>query len=306
MLIEAYTSPDGSFRWLDVVDPTGAELEEIAQTFQLHSATVRDCLDAKHLPKYEPLEENDFMILRAYDEKSGRNATSVRELTQKISIFFSKSYIITIHRREQPFLVQTRDVWIKKMEAKQETVELSRLLGRLIFGILSSYGQGLYLCQMKIEAFESLIYNARSTSTSIRQKFMIKRKVYVFKRMLKMSLNVLSKLKEVWEEDPLRYQDIKECGESQYFEAEQIVEDINNLMNLNLSLASHYTSEIIRVLTIFSVFFSPLTFIVGVYGMNFDYMPELKLKYGYPAVMVFMALICFMLFLWFRKKGWLR
>ena len=64
----------------------------------------------------------------------------------------------------------------------------------------------------------------------------------------------------------------------------QILDDVNNLMGLSMSFAARRTNEVMRVLTIFSVFFMPLTFIVGIYGMNFKFMPELDRKWGYPAV----------------------
>ena len=64
------------------------------------------------------------------------------------------------------------------------------------------------------------------------------------------------------------------------------------------------TSEVMRTLAIFSVFFMPITFIVGIYGMNFTLMPELNWKYGYPSVIVIMIFISVLLFFWFKKKGW--
>ena len=84
---------------------------------------------------------------------------------------------------------------------------------------------------------------------------------------------------------------------------EEVDNSTNNLLNIYIGLASQRTNEIMRVLTIFSVFFMPLTFIVGIYGMNFQYMPELEMKAGaYPVTMLSMFLITVGIYIWFRKK----
>ena len=86
---------------------------------------------------------------------------------------------------------------------------------------------------------------------------------------------------------------------------EEVDNGTNNLLNIYIGLASHRTNEIVRVLTIFSVFFMPLTFIVGIYGMNFKYMPELEMRGAYPITMLAMFLITIAIYIWFRKKEWL-
>jgi magnesium transporter len=102
------------------------------------------------------------------------------------------------------------------------------------------------------------------------------------------------------------FQDLRENAESMYSYAEELIEDVNSLLSIQLALAQHRTSEVVRVLTVFSVFFLPLTFIVGIYGMNFDFMPELRQRWGYPGVMAGMALVTLTIYLWFRRRGWLR
>jgi magnesium transporter len=86
---------------------------------------------------------------------------------------------------------------------------------------------------------------------------------------------------------------------------DQIHEDVSNLVNFYLSISAQKTNEVIKVLTIFSVFFMPLTFVAGIYGMNFDYMPELRERWGYPALLGFMLLLSGLIYVWFRRKKWL-
>ena len=82
----------------------------------------------------------------------------------------------------------------------------------------------------------------------------------------------------------------------------QVVEEVNNLMNLFMSFSAQRTNDVVKVLTIFSVFFMPLTFIVGIYGMNFEFMPELKQKWGYPGVMILMFIVTACIYIWFKRK----
>jgi magnesium transporter len=86
---------------------------------------------------------------------------------------------------------------------------------------------------------------------------------------------------------------------------EDLYENINSLLNIYISLSSQKTNEVMRVLTVFSAFFLPLTFLVGVYGMNFDYMPELKMKYGYLGIWAVMILTTLLIYRNFKRNGWI-
>ncbi|MOA22565.1 Magnesium transport protein CorA [compost metagenome] len=86
---------------------------------------------------------------------------------------------------------------------------------------------------------------------------------------------------------------------------EQVIDSANNLLSVYISLASQKTNEVMRVLTIFSVFFMPLTFIVGVYGMNFENMPEIKSPHGYAITWVVMGIVTIIVYFWFKRKKWL-
>jgi magnesium transporter len=102
-------------------------------------------------------------------------------------------------------------------------------------------------------------------------------------------------------------------AEGLYFHTDELAESINALLSLHLSLASQRTNEasqrtneVMRVLTIFSVFLLPLNVITGIYGMNFEHMPELKWAWGYPFALVTMCTVMMVVYLWFRKRGWLK
>ena len=83
------------------------------------------------------------------------------------------------------------------------------------------------------------------------------------------------------------------------------MDDLNNLLNLYISLSSQKTNEIMKTLTIFSIFFMPLTFIAGIYGMNFHFMPELDYKWGYPIIIFIMFIITLIIYYWLKRKKWL-
>jgi len=100
-------------------------------------------------------------------------------------------------------------------------------------------------------------------------------------------------------------QDLLELADSLFYAADEFHEAIANLLNLHLALASHKTNELASILTTFSVFFIPPTFIAGVYGMNFDYMPELTWMPGYPVVISLMVLIMLVLYVWFVRRGFI-
>jgi magnesium transporter len=84
--------------------------------------------------------------------------------------------------------------------------------------------------------------------------------------------------------------------------ADEVIDDTNNLMSTYLSLNAQKSNEVMKLLTVFAAFFLPLTFIVGIYGMNFDNMPELHHPYGYYAVMVLMLLIVIWIYVWFKSR----
>ena len=303
MISTILTSKSG-FKWLDVVQPTTEELERLAETHGLHATAVKDCLDPEHLPKFERYGELTFIIMRAFDEVSDPKAETIQQITRKIAVFFTDKYFITIHRVDQAFFARLREEHIQR--AKGREVRLSYVLTDLVNAVVSTYEKPLEEAEHTIEQFEDSLFDSKRDNPPLQQIHVLKRRVNLMKRLLWQTMGVIHKMKPPFERNAPLFQDASENAESYHFYADELLEEVNNLLSIHLSMASHKTNEVMRVLTVFSAFFLPLTFIVGIYGMNFEIMPELKSRFGYPAVMLLMLGVSTVIFVWFRRRGWLR
>jgi magnesium transporter len=298
--------------WLDLVQPAPEELEEIARTYGLHQTSVNDCLDPEHLPKFEQFESYSFTIIRAFDERSERTCATVQELTRKVAIFSGPSFLITIHRTEQP--------WLAAIEAKFEADQAGRpgkeglqayALSQVLNGAIDTYLKPLEAIETRIDAFEEVVFGSgetdgRAFADDLRDIHLLKRQVTLIKRLLWRILDVVQRMTPATGRPAALFRDVQENVESYHFYADELLDDANTILNVQLALAAHRTGEVMRILTVFSVFFLPLTFLVGVYGMNFDFMPELRSPWGYPVVLACMGGITLAIYLWFRRRGWLR
>jgi magnesium transporter len=289
------------FTWLDIAQPTLEELNEVAHEYNLHEYTVRDCLEPDHLPKFELFDSTYFMILRVYAPKSQRNPHSIRELTSKVAIFYNNDFIITIHRHVLPFVHQVKDHCYDSQKCKST----HELLTKLIWNALHTYEAPALELQKNIDFYEEEIFMKNYVPNIQRSLYFLKSKAAACKKIMHLTTDVINISHIGVKKNPFM-QDMLDLHLKLMTQYDQIMDDTNNLMNLFIALSSQKTNEVVKILTIFSVFFMPLTFIVGVYGMNFDYMPELKQKWGYPASLVLMAVITIVIYIWFRYKRLIR
>ncbi len=310
--ITTLISPTG-FKWVDIFNPKKSDIEKIAKEFDLHKTSVQDCLDPEHLPKYERHPTYSFMIFRAFDDKCHGESDTVQELTRKIAIFYTENLLVTIHRKDQAFLSMLREKWKAQIEIG-ENVTGRLLLFDLLRHVLMTYDAPIDRGLTQLEEYEMQIFNAQGTKPfSLEDGYYLKRKAFVFKRVLRLSGDVLNKLSgtDAFVNTPY-YQDLRETIDNLFFYADELVENTNALLNLYLSMeqkksneSATRTNDVMKLLTIFSVFFMPLNFIASIYGMNFEFMPELKFYYGYPYALILMVATAMGIYLWFRKKHWL-
>lgn len=304
------SSAEPPFTWVDVVEPTREELAGIARRYSLHPMSVEDSLEPEHLPKYERIGSTTFIIVRAIDTAAADDCSTVHEMTRKVAIFYGTDFLVSIHRTEQPFLTELMDHYRTASPSdgapERRKGFLPRLLVDLINCAVATYQKPLEDAEGAIDTFEATVFGEHEFTGLLRSIYLVKRRVTQMRRMLSHTLDAVKKLVPGSEPTAPLYQDLRENVESMHFYADELLDDVNNLLSIQLALASHRTNEVVRVLTVFSVFFLPLTFIVGVYGMNFVFMPELRERWGYPAVVMAMALVSVVIYLWFRRRGWLK
>ena len=300
MVQEFSTTATAHFRWIDIVNPSLAELQNVATEFSLHPTSVQDCLDPDHLPKVEEFEHFLFIITRIFDQEQKSDADTIQEVSRKIAIFCGKDFIITIHRSEQPFL----KILHEKNVLQNKCKNVMHLLYLIMNKVIQSYEQTEDLLAAEIDFYESKIFLKSRVPNLLKNLYQIKRKSSVISRILFLSKSIVHRLQEGERRDPL-YRDVLDNFIQIETGYDQINEQINNLLSLYLSISAQRTNEVIRVLTIFSVFFMPLTFIVGIYGMNFKVMPEIDWQYGYAYAIVLMVAVTIAIYSWFKRKGWL-
>ena len=289
------------FEWLDVTNPSMDELHDIAHKYNLHESSVNDCLQPDHLPKYEIVgnEGDVFIILRLHSSEVTNQADTVRELTDQISIFIKEERIITIHKNEWAQAEKIREEYMMSEHCKSA----HHILNEIIKTGLATYDDHASRLNREIEFFETNMFLKNRKKSLLEDMYYLKRKVDVTRRILILTFEIVDKIDN--QPGNTYTRDTRDLYVKLHSIYDSLFENTNQLLSIYFSLSSQRTNEIIRVLTIFSVFFMPLTFIVGIYGMNFEFMPELKLKYGYPGVMILMGVITGCIYYWFKKREWL-
>lgn len=288
-----------NIRWVDLTNPKKSDLTYLSQELSIPNRILTNALDPEHLPKYEQLESAAVIYLRTVDP-SKTEAANIQDLTTKITLVITKDLLLSIHRLDHSFLEELRQ------EASEKNYSLKDLIKKIITSSMMTFDAPLTALEHRVEIFEESIFENNKSQNIIKEGYFLKRKASAIRKILKFSLDILGTLPSrpdfVWKD----FQGLRESIERNLFYTEDVLENVTGLLNLHISLAAQKTNEVMRILTVFSIFFLPLNFLAGVYGMNFEYMPELHHQNGYYIVLFAMALISVGIFVWVYRRGWLK
>ena len=280
-----------SFKWIDIENPIKEDLEKINKELGLNYYLIKDSLEKGHLPKYEKNYKVEFYIFRAYTSDIKLHIDEVGEMSNKIAFFLYEDKLITIHRAHFNFLNIHEEKHIK----------INEFFLRIVKLMLDTFKKPTIDLSNKISEIERTIFLKDHRKVLLEELYFIKSQSRILKKVLHITQSVMEQSADNFRAS-YQYQDIKDELLNLLTYNDESVENANQLMNTYLSISDQKNNEVVRLLTIFSAFFLPLTFIVGVYGMNFKFMPELNWEWGYYFSIGLMLLVVIVIYLWFRRK----
>ena len=282
-------------------------LKGIGEVFNIHPLAVEDILNVHHAPKIEEFDDYFFIIAKMID------LTPAKLLyIEHVCFLLGEYYLITFQEDEDDVFNNIRKA-LHKEKSEIRNKKSDYLMYRLLDSMIDNYFTVTENFDRKIELLEDRILLS-SRGTSIEMIHKLRKEIIPFRRgvnPLREVIFTLEKEKDKRIDKSTYYylRDLNDHLKKIMDEIETYKDNLNNMVNMYLSNASHKMNEVIKFLTIISTIFIPLTFIVGIYGMNFNTgksmnMPELNWEYGYFFIMSFMFIIAAGLVIYFKRKKW--
>lgn len=291
---------DSGCEWIDVEAPTPEDMKYLHERYEINNLLLEDTMDPNHLPKYEEDGHIKFFLLRESTELERKNLNTVSDISTKMGIFLLDNVIITIHRMKNKSIMETK----KRLSTAKEETTSHQIALMLTLLIMKSFDDESISLMETMDNIENEIFLKNTNHTNqIRRLYKLKRKSGLNSRVLMISNDAIDKFKLLNLQDS-EVVDLKDKHKDVVADFDHLNGQITNLISMFLALSDQKANQVMKVLAIYSVYFLPITFIAGLYGMNFDNMPELNTKHGYFYTLGVMAVIVICTFIYARRKQW--
>lgn len=279
-------------------------IEQIGQSFKIHPLTLENIMNTAQRPKIEYFSNYIYIALKMIYWDNDKQELSI----EHISLILTDHTVISFQEKEGDVFNPVRQR-IKNEAGKIRKSDSDYLLYSLLDSVVDQYFLVLEKVGDKLELLEDILI-AHPSPDNQQTIHQIKRNLIFLRNAVWPLREVINKLEK--DESDLVHKNTKLFLRDIYDHTIQIIETtetlrdmISGLLDIYLSSVSNRMNEVMKVLTIIATIFIPLTFVAGIYGMNFKHMPELSWKWGYPTILSVMFLIGLGMFFFFKKKKWL-
>lgn len=280
-------------------------LEKIGQCFGLHPLVLEDILNTDQRPKIEDYNEYLYIVLKMlyYNEKRSEITT------EQISLIVGAKYVISFQEGIEGDVFAPLRESIRNNKSRIRKMGTDYLAYSLIDAIVDNYFVILEKIGDNIELLEEKLVENPTTDV-MHEIHALKREMIYLRKAVWPLREVISGMERgthtlIQDSTRIFLRDVYDHT-IQVIDTVEIYRDmVSGMLDLYLSSISNRLNSVMKVLTIIATIFMPLTFIAGIYGMNFKYMPELEWRFGYPVILLVMLAISVMMLFYFRKKKWL-
>lgn len=301
--IDAWLQRPDCFVWVALRDATDAELAQMQREFGLHDLAIEDARKGHQRPKVEEYGDVLFVVMHTVE------FTATDELgLGEVSVFAGPNFVLSVRNRSQHGFLGVRE------RAESEAHLLQQGAGFVLYALMDAvvdrYFPVIEALEGELEDIEGAIFDPGAGRANIRQLYRLKQRITTVRHAVTPLLESAAKLTHgrvprVCENGREYFRDVFDHLTRMQATLDTLRDTIGTAIQVNLSLVTIEESETTKRLAAWAGIFAVATALVGVWGMNFEHMPELKWTWGYPAALGAIVLSCSLLYWRFRRAGWL-
>jgi magnesium transporter len=297
------------FVWIGLFEPDEEQIQGVAETFGLHELAVEDAVNAHQRPKLDRYDDILFMVLKTVRYIEHESPTTANEIveTGEIMAFLGRNFIVTVRHGKHSGLAKLRE----EMEAEPERLRIgpAAVLHGIADRVVDSYLAVSESFENDIDVIETSVFAPRSP-IGAEQMYLMKREILELRRAVMPLAVPLRRLAEgytplVPEQVRSYFRDVDDHLTTVSERVASFDELLTTLVDATIAKISLQQNTDMRKITAWAAIIAVPTMGAGVYGMNFDYMPELHWRFGYPAVILVIVGACLILYRIFRRNRWL-
>ena len=299
--------PKEGVTWINVNGVSQVKtLEKLGETFSIHPLVLEDILDIEQRPKIEDYETYLFIVLKALKHPSDDQEFEVQ--SDQVSLILGSNYVISFHEGNGDLFAPVRER-LHQAKGRLRKLGADYLAYSLLDLIVDNYFVALEVFDDKVESLEDEVV-IRPSPQTLRDVHRFKNDMIILRKSLWPLREVIARLERresplISDSLPMYLKDVYDHTIIAIETVETYRDILSGMLDIYLSSTSNRLNEIMKVLTIIATIFMPLTFITGVFGMNFKHMPELEWRHGQTIFLAVMAVIALGMLWYFRKKRWI-